>query len=64
MSRREVRRDVRGKALGYLRNVALNHVILTNQQWPFELASPLHADVVIGLDVKAHSCCLIGKTLF
>jgi hypothetical protein len=58
--RYEIRQDMRGKALGYLRNVALNHVILTNQHWPFQLASPLHADVVIGLDVKAHSCCLIG----
>lgn len=58
--RYEIRNDIRGKALGYLRNVALNHVLLTNQHWPFQLASPLHADVVIGLDVKAHSCCLIG----
>ena len=58
--RYEMRQDVRGKALGYLRNLALNHVLLTNQHWPFQLASPLHADVVIGLDVKAHTCCLIG----
>jgi argonaute-like protein implicated in RNA metabolism and viral defense len=37
---------------GYLRNVALNKVLLTNGKWPFVLATPLYADVVIGIDVK------------
>ena len=37
---------------GYLRNVALNKVLLTNGKWPFVLDTPLSADVVIGIDVK------------
>lgn len=42
----------RGKFMGYLRNVALNKILLTNGFWPFVLATPLHADVIIGIDVK------------
>ena len=42
----------RSKYLGYLRNVALNKILLTNSFWPFVLASKLHADVTIGIDVK------------
>lgn len=42
----------RGRLSGYLRNVALNKILLTNGKWPFILDSPLHADVVIGIDVK------------
>src|SRR5581483_8522684 len=38
--------------LGYLRNVAINKILLTNGKWPFVLDTPLHADVVIGIDVK------------
>lgn len=45
---------------GYLRNVALNHVLLNNQRWPYVLATPLHADVVIGLDVKSNTCGLLA----
>ena len=37
---------------GYLRNVALNKILLTNGKWPFVLDTPLYADVVIGIDVK------------
>ena len=37
---------------GYLRNVALNKILLTNGKWPFILDTPLYADVVIGIDVK------------
>ena len=37
---------------GYLRNVALNKVLLTNGKWPFVLDTPLYADVLIGIDVK------------
>jgi hypothetical protein len=50
--RYEIRDKQRGRYLGYLRNVALNKVLLTNNFWPFILASPLHADVTIGIDVK------------
>lgn len=49
----------RRKLAGYLRNVALNHVLLTNQRWPFVLATPLHADVIIGIDVKNNTCGLL-----
>jgi hypothetical protein len=37
---------------GYLRNVAINKILLTNGKWPFVLDTRLHADVVIGIDVK------------
>ena len=38
----------------YLFGVALNQVLLNNERWPFILAEPLHADLVIGIDVKEH----------
>lgn len=50
-----VRAQKRGKLQGYLRNVALNKVLLTNERWPFVLDTPLHADVIIGIDVKHHT---------
>lgn len=50
-----VRRDRRSKFAGYIRNVALSKVLLTNEKWPFVLADPLHADLTIGLDVKHHT---------
>jgi hypothetical protein len=50
-----IRSDRRGRFAGYLRNVALNKVLLTNERWPFVLATPLHADIVIGVDVKANT---------
>jgi Piwi domain len=37
---------------GYIRNVVLNKILLTNGKWPFVLDTPLNADVVIGIDVK------------
>lgn len=49
-----------GRFNGYLRNVALNHVLLTNQRWPFVLATPLYADVVVGVDVKCNTCGLLS----
>lgn len=55
----EVRPNQRSKFTGYLRGVALNTVLLTNQRWPFALATPLHADVVIGVDVKHRTAGLI-----
>lgn len=42
----------RKRMAGYLRNVAINKVLLTNGKWPFVLDTRLHADVVIGIDVK------------
>jgi hypothetical protein len=53
------RESSRKKLVGYLRNVALNKVLLTNQRWPFVLATSLHADIVIGVDVKHHTAGLI-----
>lgn len=50
-----VRPDSRSKYAGYLRNLALNKILLTNERWPFVLASPLNADLVIGIDVKANT---------
>jgi hypothetical protein len=55
--------DKQGKLNGYLRNVALTKVLLTNERWPFVLATPLHADLTIAIDVLANTACftLIGK---
>ena len=47
-----VKDSERGRFSGYLRNVALNKILLTNGKWPFILDTPLHADVIIGIDVK------------
>jgi hypothetical protein len=55
-----VRREERGRLGGYVRNVALSKVLLANSRWPFALAARLHADVVIGLDVKHHTCGLLA----
>lgn len=54
------RREMRGRLDGYIRNVALNKVLLTNEKWPFVLAQPTHADVTIGVDLKSHH---VGFTL-
>ena len=53
------RQSGRKRLSGYLRNVALNKVLLTNQRWPFVLATPLNADITIGVDVKHHTAGLI-----
>ena len=47
-----VRSSKYGKLQGYLRNVALNKVLLTNERWPFVLDTSLNADITIGIDVK------------
>jgi argonaute-like protein implicated in RNA metabolism and viral defense len=47
-----VKDRARGRFSGYLRGVALNCVLLTNHRWPFALATPLHADLIVGIDVK------------
>lgn len=46
-----------GQLRGYLRNVAITKVLLTNNIWPFVLATPLHADMTIGIDVQLNTCC-------
>jgi hypothetical protein len=37
---------------GYIQNVVLNKILLLNEFWPFVLATPLNADLIIGIDVK------------
>lgn len=61
--RYEIRYKERSRFMGYLRNVALNKVLLTNNFWPFVLATPLHADVTIGIDVKNQTAgfTIIGR---
>jgi hypothetical protein len=49
-----------GRLSGYLRNVAINKIFLLNQKWPFVLASPLHADAVVGIDVKGNMAGFVG----
>lgn len=41
-----------GKYKGYVKNVVLNKILLTNSNWPFVLKTPLKADLTIGIDVK------------
>lgn len=50
---------LKGRLAGYLRNVAITKLLLTNQRWPFVLATPLHADVTVGIDVKNNSAGLL-----
>lgn len=50
-----VRHDAESRFRGYLRAVALNKIFLNNERWPFVLATPTHADVTIGIDVKQHT---------
>jgi hypothetical protein len=51
----QIRDARRSKMAGYLRNVALNKVLLTNERWPFVLATSLHADLTVGIDVKQNT---------
>ncbi len=37
---------------GYLSNVILNKIMILNSCWPFVLDTQLHADLIIGIDVK------------
>ena len=58
----------RSKFSGYLRNVALTKILLTNQKWPFLLESKLHSAITIGIDVKLNTCGLLtvadhGRTI-
>ena len=56
--------EKRSRLAGYLRNVAINKVLLTNERWPFVLSTPLNADLTIALDVKNNTACftLLGKS--
>ena len=45
-------RRQRGILKGYLQNVVLNKILLNNERWAFVLGTRLHADLVIGIDVK------------
>jgi argonaute-like protein implicated in RNA metabolism and viral defense len=54
------REDKRGLLSGYLRMVALNKILLTNQRWPFVLETRLNADLTIGVDVKHHTVGLVS----
>jgi hypothetical protein len=60
LSRYVVRRDRAARLSGYLRNVALNKILLTNERWPFVLSSNLETDLTIGIDVKHNT---VGFTL-
>ncbi|MBI4583220.1 MAG: hypothetical protein HY717_04275 [Planctomycetes bacterium] len=53
-----------GKLNGYLRNVAITKVLLTNERWPFVFSSSLHADLTIAIDVQLNTACFafIGKS--
>jgi len=55
-----LRRQSVGRMNGYLRNVSINKILLLNQKWPFVLATPLHADLVIGIDVKGNMAGFIA----
>lgn len=48
---------------GYLQGVALNKVLLNDFRTPFKLATELHADITIGIDVKNHTAgfVVVGK---
>ena len=46
---------------GYLYNVILNKVLVSNSRWPFVLADGLRADLTIGIDIKNHTA---GFTFF
>ncbi len=47
-----VRTSMRNKLSGYLQGVALNKVLLNDLRTPFRLATKLHTDLTIGIDVK------------
>ena len=50
-----VKSHARNRLSGYLRNVVLNKILLTNGKWPFVLKNSLYANVVIGIDVKSNT---------
>src|SRR5258708_19007915 len=50
--RYEVRESQRSRFMGYLRNVALNKVLLKDNFWGLVLGAALDAEITIGIDVK------------
>ena len=54
-----IRNDMRRVFRGYLSKVALNHVLLNNERWPFVLSTPTNADITIGIDVKYNTAGLL-----
>ncbi|HJT29529.1 MAG TPA: hypothetical protein VJ784_19100 [Pyrinomonadaceae bacterium] len=50
-----VRKDRSRQLSGYLRGVAINKILLNNQRWPCVLDTKLHADLIVGIDVKNNS---------
>lgn len=56
----KAQRWAEGKLNGYLRGVAINKVLLLNRKWPFVLATPMHADITIGIDVKDNMAGFVG----
>ncbi len=47
-----VKNEKVGRLNGYVRNVAINKVLLNCNKWPFVLNEALNADITIGIDVK------------
>lgn len=60
----EPKNEANRRLNGYLRNVAINKVLLTSQRLPFVLGTRLHADLVIGLDVKYSTAGLVVVDAF
>lgn len=58
-----VRHNERNRLSGYLQGVALNKILLNDFRTPFRLATKLHADLTIGIDVKNHTAgfVIVGK---
>lgn len=58
-----VRENERNRLSGYLQGVALNKILLNDFRTPFRLATKLHADLTIGIDVKNHTAgfVIVGK---
>jgi len=54
-----VKHSHRGILSGYLRNVAINKILLSNHRWPFILDTKLHSDLVIGIDVKYNTVGIV-----
>lgn len=59
----KVRDNQRNRLAGYVQGVALNKILLNNFRTPFRLATKLHADLTIGIDVKNHTAgfVIVGK---
>ena len=57
---RTTKQRAQRQVTGYLRNVALNKVLLNSWRWPFVLNSPMNADLIIGVDVKSYTTGLIA----